>query len=75
MNYRTLFMARIESGVEFNKDENHEKLKKRMKNMDTKAYLLNIPSHLHKKVKVKLAKEGKMLSEILIERLEKYISE
>lgn len=68
-------MARIESGREFDKDANHEKLTERMKNMDTKPYLLNIPADLLKKVKRKLVEDEKSLRDVLIEYLNKYISE
>lgn len=66
-------MARIESGAEFDKEENHGKLTKRMD--DTKPYLLNIPSHLYKKVKRKMIDDERNLRDILIECLNKYIKE
>jgi len=66
-------MARIESGKEFNKDENHEKLKKRMDNMDVTQYTLRIPVNLYKQVKIKMANDGKKLRGILLEMLEEYI--
>lgn len=64
-------MARIESGVEHNKDEAHEKLKSRMQ--DVQQYTLRIPEHLYKAVKLKLVNEKKKLRPLLIEMLEKYI--
>lgn len=66
-------MARIESGVEFDKEENHKKLTKVIDT--TKPYLLNIPAHLHKKVKRKLVEDERKLRDVLIEYLNKYISE
>lgn len=68
-------MARIESGVELNKDEHHNKMKNRMQNMDTKPYLLNIPASLHKKVKRKLVEEERTLRDVLIDCLYKYINQ
>jgi predicted HicB family RNase H-like nuclease len=67
-------MAFIESGKTFDKDENYEKMKTRMGNMDYKQYPLRIPVNLHKKLKVKLAKEGKSLKSILLEMLEEYLN-
>lgn len=64
-------MAKIESGVEFDKKKNHEKL---TKNMDTtKPYLFNIPSALYKKVKRKMVEDERNLRDILIESLHKYL--
>lgn len=68
-------MAKIESGVEFDKDANHEKLMKRMENVDTKPYLFNIPAPLYKKVKRKMVEDERNLRDILIEALNKYLSE
>ncbi len=67
-------MAFIESGKSFNKDENHEKMKKKMDNMDYKQYPLRIPSALHKKLKVKLAKEGLSFKSVLLAMVEEYIN-
>lgn len=66
-------MAFIESGKTFDKDKNYEEMKKRMDNMDYKQYPLRIPTNLHKKLKVKLAKEGKSLKSLLLDMLEEYI--
>lgn len=66
-------MARIESGKEFHKEENHEKLKKRMENLDVTQYTLRIPVNLYKQVKIKMANEGKKLRGILLEMLEEYV--
>ena len=68
-------MAFIESGKTFDKDEHHDAMKTRMENMDSSPYLLRIPADLHKKVKIKLAKQGQKLRPILLEMLEKYINE
>lgn len=68
-------MAFIESGKTFDKDENYEKMKKRMDNLDVTQYCLRIPTSLHKKVKIKLAKDEKKLRDILIEALESYVKE
>lgn len=66
-------MAFIDSGKTFDKEENHDKLVKRMRNIDTKQYPLRIPTDLYKKVKIKLAKEDRNLREVLLEMLEEYI--
>lgn len=66
-------MAFIESGKTFDKEENYEQMKKRMDNMDYKQYPLRIPANLHKKLKVKLAKEGLSLKALLLGMLEEYI--
>jgi len=66
-------MAFIESGKSFNKDDNYEKMKKRMENMDNVQYTLKIPASFYKKIKVKIAQDGVTLKSILIEMLEKYI--
>jgi hypothetical protein len=66
-------MALIDSGKEFDKEDNIQKMKKRMDNMDTKQYPLRIPAKLYKQVKMKLVKEDKNLRSILIEMLEEYI--
>jgi hypothetical protein len=66
-------MAKIESGVEFDKQANHKNL---TKNMDiTKPYLFNIPSALYKKVKRKMVEDERNLRDILVEALNKYLSE
>lgn len=67
-------MAKIESGVEFDLDENHVKLTKRMDNVDTKPYLFNIPASLYKKVKRKMVEDERNLRDILIEALNKYLN-
>ncbi len=64
-------MALIKSGVEFNTEENHDKLTKRA--VSNQQYSLRIPEHLYKQVKLKLIKENKKLRPLLIEMLEKYI--
>ncbi len=66
-------MAFIESGKTFDKEEHHDKMKKRMDNIDCKQYPLRIPSNLHKKLKIKLARDGVTLRSILIPVLEEYI--
>lgn len=68
-------MAKIESGVDFDKDANHDKLTKRMENIDTKPYLFNIPAPLLKKVKRKMVEDERNLRDILIEALNNYLSE
>jgi len=67
-------MARIKSDTEFDKEKNHEKLKKQMENLDVKPYLFNIPSSLYKKVKRKMVEDERNLRDILIEFLNKYIN-
>ena len=66
-------MAFIESGKTYDKDENYEKMKKRMDNLEVNQYPLRIPSHLYKQVKIKLAKEDRKLRSVLIEMLEEYV--
>ncbi len=66
-------MALIDSGKTFDKDDHHEKMKKRGTNMDVIQYPLRIPSALYKKVKIKLANDEVKLRTILIEMLEEYI--
>lgn len=68
-------MARIESGVEFNKDENHQKLKKLMENKEVTQYTLRIPVNLYKQVKIKMANDGKKLRGLLLEMLDEYIKQ
>jgi len=66
-------MAKIESGVEFDKNANHEKMTKLIST--NQQYTLRIPAHLYKQVKLKLVKENKKLRPVLIKMLEKYINE
>lgn len=68
-------MAKIDSGKDFDKNANHEKVMKNMDNMDTKPYLFNIPTTLYKKVKRKMLDEERTLRDVLIEHLNKYINE
>lgn len=67
-------MARIESGLEFDKDKNHAKLSKTLDN-DVKPYLLNIPASLYKKIKRKLVEDDNNLRAVILEYLYKYIDE
>lgn len=64
-------MAKIESGVEFDKDANHDKMTKRI--VDNQQYTLRIPAHLYKAVKLKLVKENRKLRPLLIEMLVEYV--
>lgn len=66
-------MAFIDSGKGFNKEENHQNMEKKMKNLDVAQYPLRIPSDLYKQVKIKLAHEESTLREVLIAMLEEYI--
>lgn len=66
-------MAFIESGKGYDKEENYEKMKKRMNNMDVVQYPLRIPKPLHKELMVKLAKEGKKLRSVLLEMIDEYL--
>ncbi len=68
-------MAFIESGKTFDKEENYEKMKKRMDSMDSTSYMFRIPSSLYKKVKIKLASDNKKLKPILVKLLEEYVKE
>ena len=64
-------MAKIESGVEFNKEANNEKLTKLVG--DTQQYTLRIPSHIYKQVRLKLVKENEKLRPVLIRMLMEYL--
>jgi hypothetical protein len=64
-------MALIESGKEFDKGANHDKLAKLA--ADTQQYTLRIPAHLYKQVKLKLVKENQKLRPVLIRMLMEYI--
>lgn len=66
-------MAKIKSGVEFDKQKNHDYLVKRMDTMDTKPYLFNIPASLYKRVKRKMVEDERNLRDVLIEALHKYL--
>lgn len=68
-------MARIESGKEFDKDENYGKMKKLLENKDTVQYSLRIPTALYKKVKIKLAQEDTKFVTVLLEMLREYVKE
>lgn len=63
-------MAKIESGVEFDKSANHEKLSTGL--VTNQQYTLRIPAHLYKAVKLKLVKENRKLRPLLIEMLVEY---
>lgn len=67
-------MAKIESGKDFDKQKNHVKLTKLMKDLETKPYLFNIPSVLYKKVKRKMVEDERNLRDILIEALNIYLN-
>lgn len=64
-------MAKIESGVEYDKNANHENMTKRI--VTNQQYTLRIPENLYKAVKLKLVKENKKLRPLLIEMLEGYV--
>lgn len=64
-------MAKIESGVEYDRNANHDRMVKRI--VTTQQYTLRIPENLYKAVKLKMVKENKKLRPILIEMLENYI--
>ena len=66
-------MAKIESGVEHDKQQYHKKISPRMQ--DIQQYTLRISEHLYKAVKLKLVKENKKLRPLLIEMLEQYVKE
>ena len=68
-------MAFIDSGKNYDKDENYEKMKKKLDNLDTVQYPLRIPSALYKKIRIKLVQEDKKLRSVLIDMLEEYIKE
>jgi hypothetical protein len=67
-------MAKIESGCEFDLDDNHDRLVQRMANADVKPYLFNIPAQLYKKVKRKMIEDERNLRDILIKALYTYIN-
>lgn len=64
-------MAKIESGVEFDKNANHDEMAKRV--VDTQQYTLRIPAHIYKQVKLKLVKENQKLRPVLIRMLMEYL--
>lgn len=66
-------MAFIESGQSLDKEKHRKKMQRIMQNMNIVQYPLRIPAILHKKVKVKLASEGKSLREVLLDMLLNYI--
>jgi hypothetical protein len=66
-------MAFIESGKTFDKDENYEKMKTRLDNMDYKQYPIRIPTAIHKKLKAKLAKDGKTIKSLFIDAIDEYL--
>lgn len=68
-------MALINSGKSFDKDDNYNKMKQRMENMDNVQYPLRVPAHLYKKVRIKLAKQDVKLRTILLKFLEEYVKE
>lgn len=67
-------MALIKSGKEFDKEANHEKLGKRMENMETIQYPLRIPKSTYKRLKIQLANDERRLRDVLLEMIEKYIN-
>lgn len=75
MKLRSFLMAYIDSGKAFDKEKNHKQLTKMMNDKSVKPYLLNIPESLFKKVKRKLVDDDKTMRDLLIEYLNKYISE
>lgn len=66
-------MAFIDSGKNFDKEENHKKMQTRMENSDTVQYPLRIPTNLYKQVKIKLANDDTKLRTVLIKMLEEYV--
>ena len=68
-------MALIESGKEFDKEENHIKLTELMNKEGIKQYPLRIPASLYKKVRIKLMQEDKNLRELILDMLNQYIKE
>lgn len=71
MNLRTFIMAKIESGVEFDKNANHDKLTRL--SSDMQQYTLRIPTHIYKQIKLKLVKENQKLRPVLIRMLMEYL--
>ncbi len=67
-------MALIESGKSFDKEEHYQNMKKKMSNLEVSQYTLRIPTSVYKKLKVKLAKEGNMLSVVLNKMIEDYVN-
>jgi hypothetical protein len=68
-------MAFIDSGKTFDKEENYQKMKTRMDNLDSVQYPLRIPKALYKKIKIKLATDNKTFRSVLIKMLEEYVNE
>jgi hypothetical protein len=68
-------MAKIDSGLDFDKDKNHKDMTELMQNKDTKQYPLRIPTALYRKVRIKLMMEDRTLRDLILERLNQYIKE
>jgi len=68
-------MAFIDSGKNFDKEENGDTMQLRLDNSDIKQYPLRIPAKLYKKVRIKLMQEDKNLRELILDMLNQYIKE
>lgn len=66
-------MAFIESGRTFDKEKHHQKMKKLMENMDITRCTVRIPTHIHHKLKIKLAKKRLNMKEALLSMILNYI--
>ncbi len=66
-------MAFIESGQKFDKEKHRAKMAKLMENMDRVCCTIRIPTHIHTKMKLKLAKQRKNMNDVILDMLLKYI--
>lgn len=68
-------MALLISDAQNAKQKQIEKSKKQLENMEISQYTLRIPTHLYKKVRIKLAKEDLKLRPLLVKLLEEYVND
>lgn len=66
-------MARLKSPYDNDSETRQERYRRKMLNSDTVKYTMNMPRHIHKKVKRKALYEGKSIKDIIMENLLKYI--
>lgn len=66
-------MAFIESGQKFDKEKHRIKMKRMMENMDVTRCTIRIPTHIHTKLKLKLAKNRTNMNQVILDMILKYI--
>lgn len=66
-------MAFIDSGQKFDKEKHRAKMKKMMENMDITRCTIRIPTYIHTKLKLKLAKNRVNMKEVVLDMILKYI--